>query len=1328
MQPVTSSVRLAALALLLILTAGFASGQSVQVSPASASLSVGSNQTFDVTMTGVSNVQASHVQFTFDNTKFDYVSAAKGNLFTGSNDAFQTLLTSSSGTSTLTVDQAVVGGSSIGSSGTLFSVTLKAKDGASSSALGLSVSLRDPLNVSITASAAGGTASISNPMPTVTGISPTSATAGSTITTLTVTGTNFVPSSVIILGTTTLTTAYVSSTSLTASSVSAGTVAGLVPVTVRNSTPGGGTSAEVVNLTVTPGPASTATSTISATPTSIVANAISTSTITVQLKDQYGNNQTSSGGAVALASSLGTVGSVTDNTDGTYSAVLHSGTAAGTATITGTLGGSSITDDATVAFTAWTATHLVFGTQPTNVAAGTIIPVTVAIKDDEGNTVTTSSASVSLALSSQTLYGTTPVTAVNGVATFSDLQVVRVGTYTLTASSGSLTGATSNSFSISAATLNPAMTLISASPEGGLLADGSHPSTITVTARDTYANGLSGVTVAVSATGTGNTILPPSSTTDASGVTTATLASTKAESKTVSATVNGSAITNTATVVFIAGGVSASASTVVASPTTVTANGVATSTITVTVTDASGNPLQGQGVVLTATGTGNTFAQPGVTDASGVTTGTIASTVAESKTVTATAGGVALNTKPVITFSAGSAAKVVFDTQPSNAVAGATMPAVTVRIEDAHGNLVTTATDHVILTIGTNPSSGILSGTTDVAAVTGVATFGSLSINKAGSGYTLHAASGALTAANSSTFDITPGTLHHFTIGAVASQTSGTPFIIAVTAADALENTVTGFTGTVSLTTTAASITPTTSAPFSVGTLSQTVTVTGTGSTTITVSDGSGHTGISNTFVLSATPGVSLKTSASTSASSVMYANTNWNATNHEANDWAFSASSTHGAAAPVLSFYVVPDAGMVMSSFSITLSWDAGEVSYVTAVAGNAGGSSFVATPGTNSVTITNNAGTDITIAEGQYLARVDFTIPQPGYADVRMSAASFAKSGTGAFTVIPHGGEVKAYLGDVASPGPDFTSGDGLINLVDFSAWGASYWSGVPGYTGVSDYKCKYDIGPTADHYVFTLPTLDGRIDFEDLIIFSIEYGLSGTSYLPKFTAPSEFPVEISLGQPTVVGNETRIGVMVGGAVNDVRGMHLELNGQFGKFLGAEKGLLLQSYSTPVMIMARNEDTHVYVDLAVAGLDAQAVSSAGELVVLRFEGSPRMQLVKMEARNSQNMAFITTRVKGAGESVPTEYRMLQNYPNPFNPSTTIQYELPTTGEVTVEVYSMLGEKVATLVNEVMEAGYHQVQWNGRDGNQRTVASGVYFYRIHAGNYNNVMRMLMLK
>src|SRR5207244_949209 len=84
------------------------------------------------------------------------------------------------------------------------------------------------------------------------------------------------------------------------------------------------------------------------------------------------------------------------------------------------------------------------------------------------------------------------------------------------------------------------------------------------------------------------------------------------------------------------------------------------------------------------------------------------------------------------------ATKLVFTVQPSNAGAGAVnTPAVQVTVQDAQGNIVTTATTSITLAIGTNPASGALAGTTTVAAVNGVATFANVSINNAGTGYTL---------------------------------------------------------------------------------------------------------------------------------------------------------------------------------------------------------------------------------------------------------------------------------------------------------------------------------------------------------------------------------------------------------------------------------------------------------------------------------------------------------------------------------------------------------------------------------------------------------------
>ena len=88
-----------------------------------------------------------------------------------------------------------------------------------------------------------------------------------------------------------------------------------------------------------------------------------------------------------------------------------------------------------------------------------------------------------------------------------------------------------------------------------------------------------------------------------------------------------------------------------------------------------------------------------------------------------------------------------------------------------------------------------------------------------------------------------------------------------------------------------------------------------------------------------------------------------------------------------------------------------------------------------------------------------------------------------------------------------------------------------------------------------------------------------------------------------------------------------------------------------------------------------------------------------------------------------PREFTLGQNFPNPFNPSATIRYSLPHNSFVTLTVYNTLGQQVAQLVNEQQQAGYHDVVFRG-DG----LASGVYFYRLDAGSFTSVMKLLLLK
>jgi len=91
--------------------------------------------------------------------------------------------------------------------------------------------------------------------------------------------------------------------------------------------------------------------------------------------------------------------------------------------------------------------------------------------------------------------------------------------------------------------------------------------------------------------------------------------------------------------------------------------------------------------------------------------------------------------------------------------------------------------------------------------------------------------------------------------------------------------------------------------------------------------------------------------------------------------------------------------------------------------------------------------------------------------------------------------------------------------------------------------------------------------------------------------------------------------------------------------------------------------------------------------------------------------------------KSLPEEYALYQAYPNPFNPSTTISYQLPMQSQVTLKIFDVLGREVATLVNGVEEPGYKSVNFDASG-----LPSGIYYYRLQAGNYVETKKLLLLR
>ncbi|MFC1475808.1 putative Ig domain-containing protein [Candidatus Zixiibacteriota bacterium] len=95
---------------------------------------------------------------------------------------------------------------------------------------------------------------------------------------------------------------------------------------------------------------------------------------------------------------------------------------------------------------------------------------------------------------------------------------------------------------------------------------------------------------------------------------------------------------------------------------------------------------------------------------------------------------------------------------------------------------------------------------------------------------------------------------------------------------------------------------------------------------------------------------------------------------------------------------------------------------------------------------------------------------------------------------------------------------------------------------------------------------------------------------------------------------------------------------------------------------------------------------------------------------------------------SLPTNFALSQNYPNPFNAHTTIEYALPRSAHVEITVHNVLGERVRTLVNQIQQAGYHSIRWDGKNEYTKIVASGIYFYKLKAGDFETSKTMTLMK
>jgi hypothetical protein len=183
--------------------------------------------------------------------------------------------------------------------------------------------------------------------------------------------------------------------------------------------------------------------------------------------------------------------------------------------------------------------------------------------------------------------------------------------------------------------------------------------------------------------------------------------------------------------------------------------------------------------------------------------------------------------------------------------------------------------------------------------------------------------------------------------------------------------------------------------------------------------------------------------------------------------------------------------------------------------------------------------------------------------------------------------------------------------------------------------------------------------------------------------------------------------------------------------RFESSEGGLMVQTHPVEVStvidlpITVQSSAYPLTVSWKVNGTTSSYELSDGSTThPLRGEGTLKIT----NSRVQQLMLKVT-----GSSGLPKEFALSQNYPNPFNPTTNIKYALPVDSKLTMEIYNIVGQRVRTLVNENMPAGYHVAEWDGTGNAGQQLSSGVYFLQMSAKGVNGksfteLRKLMMLK
>jgi hypothetical protein len=293
---------------------------------------------------------------------------------------------------------------------------------------------------------------------------------------------------------------------------------------------------------------------------------------------------------------------------------------------------------------------------------------------------------------------------------------------------------------------------------------------------------------------------------------------------------------------------------------------------------------------------------------------------------------------------------------------------------------------------------------------------------------------------------------------------------------------------------------------------------------------------------------------------------------------------------------------------------------------------------------------------------------------------------------------GTLNYHLGDVM--GNDVCFGDNEVGTGDISLLGGHY--GVA--EGNALYMACLDVGPTTNRSVNARPTTDNKINFEDMMMFAINYGTVSLTTAPVAAVAGdavwmEGPAKVTAGQTFTAS------LRLSGS-GSLLGLSADLGWDrtVAELVAVEPGELLTSQVGVVLHGGGG-----LVDCALLGADRR-LAGEGELARVTFRalanGSPKLALGAVDARDAANRTVELTGTPP--QVVPTVTSFAPAMPNPFRGTATLSYALAKAGAVELAIYGVDGRKVATLASGVQEAGGYRLVWDG--GNARP---GLYYARL---------------